>query len=119
MAFPRIRNWTHGPARLRFERMTNAETFKAMHLSGKGFVMPNAWDAGSAILLADAGFHVLGTTSAGIAFSLGKPDFEGSTITREEMLARARQIVEAVPLPANSDLEDGYGEDPEAVAETV
>jgi 2-methylisocitrate lyase-like PEP mutase family enzyme len=85
----------------------------------RGFVMPNAWDAGSAILLAEAGFEAIGTTSAGIAFSLGKPDFEGSTITRDEMLDRARQIVEAVPLPVNGDLEDGYGASPDAVAETV
>lgn len=107
--------------------MTNqsdkALSFKAMHQSGRGFVLPNAWDAGSAILLAEEGFPAIGTTSAGIAFALGKLDFEMPharlALTREEMLRRIREIVEAVPMPVNGDLEDGYGESPEAVAETV
>ncbi|QPC95221.1 isocitrate lyase/phosphoenolpyruvate mutase family protein [Mesorhizobium sp. INR15] len=89
----------------------------------RGFVMPNAWDAGSAIVLADGGVPAIGTTSAGIAFSLGKPDFDirdaRSVLTRQEMFERLRQIVSAVTLPVNGDLEDGYGEGPEAVADTV
>jgi 2-methylisocitrate lyase-like PEP mutase family enzyme len=100
-----------------------ADAFKRLHTSPGGFVMPNAWDAGSAMLLAEAGFAALGTTSAGIAFSLGRPDFDvpdaGQAVTREEMFERIRQIVDAVALPVNGDLEDGYGDRPEAVAETV
>jgi 2-methylisocitrate lyase-like PEP mutase family enzyme len=100
-----------------------AQAFKAMHALSHGFVMPNAWDAGSALVIANEGFAAIGTTSAGIAFSLGRPDFDvpdpSLSVTRDEMLQRARQIVEAVPLPVNGDLEDGYGAEPEDVAETV
>ena len=92
-------------------------------MAERGFVMPNAWDAGSAVVLADGGVSAIGTTSAGIAFSLGKPDFDirdaGSVLTREEMFQRLRQIVDAVVLPVNGDLEDGYGADAQSVAETV
>lgn len=100
-----------------------ARAFKAMHAAPTGFVMPNAWDAGSAILLAEAGFEAIATTSAGIAFSLGKPDYavagSGLGVTREEMLDRIRQLVAAVPIPVSGDLEAGYGDAPEAVAETI
>jgi 2-methylisocitrate lyase-like PEP mutase family enzyme len=85
--------------------------------------MPNAWDAGSAIVLAEAGFAAIATTSAGIAFSLGKPDHAvpgGATpVSRSEMFDRIRQITAAVDIPVNGDLEAGYGEQPEAVAETI
>lgn len=85
--------------------------------------MPNAWDAGSAVLLADAGFDAIATTSAGVAFSLGRPD-HGSTsaaerVPRDVMLSRARSIVSAVAIPVNGDLEDGYGSTPEDVASTI
>ena len=100
-----------------------AETFKALHQSGGGFVMPNAWDPGSAIVLAQEGFPALGTTSAGIAFSLGKCDFQVPDprlgLSRGAMFQCIRPIVEAVPLPVNGDLENGYGDRPETVAETV
>ena len=100
-----------------------AETFKALHHSGRGFVMPNAWDPGSAIVLAQEGFPALGTTSAGIAFSLGKCDFQVPDprfgLNRGAMFQFIRPIVEAVPLPVNGDLENGYGDRPETVAETV
>lgn len=100
-----------------------AQTFQAMHRSGPGFIMPNAWDAGSALILAAAGFKAIGTTSAGIAFSLGKQDY-GVTdaalgVTRAEMFARMREIAEATRLPVNGDLEAGFGDSPQAVAETV
>jgi 2-methylisocitrate lyase-like PEP mutase family enzyme len=98
-----------------------AQAFKALHQSG--FIMPNAWDAGSAKVLAAEGFQALGTTSAGIAFALGKPDYQvgdaGAAVSRNEMFARIRQIVEAVDLPVSADLEAGYGDSPEAVAQTV
>ncbi len=100
-----------------------AETFKALHQSGGGFVMPNAWDPGSAIVLAQEGFPALGTTSAGIAFSLGKCDFQVPDprlgLNRGAMFQCIRPIVDAVPLPVNGDLENGYGDRPETVAETV
>lgn len=85
--------------------------------------MPNAWDAGSAIILAQAGFEAIATTSAGIAFSLGKPDYSvGNSrlaVTREEMFTRMAEIVRAVPIPVNGDLEAGYGDTADAVAQTV
>lgn len=97
--------------------------FLTLHRAERGFVMPNAWDAGTAILFADAGFAAIGTTSAGIAFSLGKPDFGAESahlaVSRDEMLDALRRIVAAVPLPVNADLEAGYGETPEQVADSV
>lgn len=97
--------------------------FADMHRAQRGFVMPNAWDAGSARIMAEAGFAAIGTTSAGIAFSLGRPDFDirdaKAALSRDDMFARVRQIVEAVSVPVNVDLEDGYGSSPETVADTV
>ncbi len=94
-----------------------------MHDPRAGFIMPNAWDAGSARILLDEGFEAIGTTSAGIAFSLGKPDFDvpdpNAGVTREEMFARIRQITDSTNAPVNADLESGYGREPEDVAETV
>lgn len=100
-----------------------AATFAALHSAGSGFLMPNAWDVGSALILADAGFSAIATTSAGIAFSLGRQDY-GVTdrrlaVSRDEMLRRAAEIAAAVPVPVNADLEAGYGDTPEAVAATV
>ncbi|MFZ0217484.1 MAG: isocitrate lyase/phosphoenolpyruvate mutase family protein [Candidatus Dormiibacterota bacterium] len=97
--------------------------FRALHEGGRTFLMPNAWDAGSAILLARAGFDAIATTSAGIAFSLGRPDHVipegGARVARAQMFERVREITAAVDLPVNGDLEDGYGERPEDVAETI
>jgi 2-methylisocitrate lyase-like PEP mutase family enzyme len=98
-------------------------TFRELHAGTTGFVMPNAWDAGSAVILAEAGFAALATTSAGIAFSLGKGDHtlpDGApAVSREQMFERVQQITEATGLPVNGDLEDGYGARPEQVAETI
>ena len=100
-----------------------SQKFQAMHRHGPGFIMPNVWDAGSAMLLAAAGFEAIATTSGGIAFSLGKQDYQVSDaalgVARDEMFARIREIVDAVPLPVNGDLEAGYGDSPDTVAETV
>jgi 2-methylisocitrate lyase-like PEP mutase family enzyme len=97
--------------------------FQTLHTRRPGFVMPNAWDAGSAIILANEGFEAIATTSAGIAFSLGKPDYDVEdarrAVSREEMFDRTRQIVEAVNIPVNGDLEAGYGDTPESVAQTI
>ena len=100
-----------------------ARAFLALHRAKTGFVLPNAWDAGSAILLANAGFPAIATTSGGIAFSLGRPDYHigdpALGVSREAMFARIREIVAAVPVPVSADLEAGYGDAPEAVADTI
>ncbi len=97
--------------------------FKALHAADEGFVMPNAWDAGSAIILTQIGFSAIATTSAGIAFSLGKPDYDipdtKLRVSQDEMFARMQEIVGASSLPVNGDLEAGYGDTPEAVADTI
>lgn len=80
--------------------------------------MPNPWDAGSTRLLASLGFEALATTSAGYAFSVGKRDSFAS-LSRDELIANAAQIVAASDLPVSADLEDGFGRAPEACADTV
>ena len=99
-------------------QVTRAEAFKKLHERTGIFVIPNPWDAGSAKMLAQLGFEALATTSAGLAFSMGRADGEGG-ITREEALNNAHDIVDATPLPVSADLENGYGDDPEACAETI
>ncbi|TWD84411.1 2-methylisocitrate lyase-like PEP mutase family enzyme [Kribbella amoyensis] len=96
-------------------------TFRSLH--SESFVMPNAWDAGSAIVLAEAGFPAIATTSAGIAFSRGLGDHtlpDGApALSREAMFERVAEITAASPVPVNGDLEDGYGPSPEEVATTI
>jgi 2-methylisocitrate lyase-like PEP mutase family enzyme len=99
-------------------QMLKAHAFKALHERPGIFVIPNPWDAGSAKMLANLGFEALATTSAGLAFSLGKSDGEGA-VTREETLENARIIVNSTNLPVSADLENGYGDDPETCAETI
>jgi 2-methylisocitrate lyase-like PEP mutase family enzyme len=99
-----------------------AAAFKALHQRERGFLMLNAWDAGSAVILAREGAEVIGTTSAGIAFSLARPDFDAEArlaLSRELMFDRLRSVVAAVDAPVNADLEHGYGDEPEAVADTI
>ena len=107
---------------MRQNRDATAQAFKRLH-AGAGFIMPNAWDAGSAVILAEQGFAAIATTSAGIAFSLGKPDYSVDNpqfaVARDEMLARIGEIAKAVNVPVNADLEAGYGDSPEAVADTI
>ena len=91
-------------------------TFFELHQSGC-FVVPNPWDMGSARLMAASGAKALATTSAGFAFTLGRPDL--GHVTRDEALHHAEQIVAATPLPVTGDLENGFGDDPAEVAETV
>lgn len=90
--------------------------FRDLHRPGDPFVLANAWDAGSARLLAAMGAAAIGTTSAGHAFTLGRPD---TGVSRDEALAHAEALVAATPLPVSGDLENGYGPAPENVAETV
>ena len=99
-------------------QMTKAEAFKALHDRPGVFAIPNPWDAGSAKLLASLGFEALATTSAGFAFSLGKPDGSGA-VNREEAMGHSRVIVDATSLPVSADLENGFGDEPETCAETI
>src|SRR5947199_570120 len=92
-----------------------ASKFRTMHESGC-FVLPNPWDIGTAIYLEQLGFKALATTSAGFAFSRGKPD---GGVPRDEMLAHIREIVEATTLPVNADFLGGYADEPEDVAANV
>jgi 2-methylisocitrate lyase-like PEP mutase family enzyme len=90
--------------------------FRALHDAPGAFVMPNPWDAGSARLLASLGFDALATSSSAAANTLGRRDYG---LTRDEALAMAREIVDATDLPVSADLENGFGDTPEIVAETV
>ena len=91
--------------------------FQRLHESGT-FLMPNAWNAGSARLFETAGFEAVGTTSAGIAYSLGKADATGA-LSIDEALEETARIAAAISIPVNVDAENGYGESPEAVAECI
>jgi 2-methylisocitrate lyase-like PEP mutase family enzyme len=93
-----------------------ASALLALH-SGPGFVLPNAWDAGSARILEQVGFPAIATTSAGIAWSLGVPD--GELVNRDTMLDHVGRIVAAVNVPVTADLEAGYGDSPAEVGQTV
>jgi len=92
-----------------------AREFLKLHGGSKILVLPNAWDVASARIFEEAGFPAIGTSSAGVAFSLGYPD--GQKIRREEMLAVVRRIAEAVDVPITADVEAGFGSTPEAVAD--
>src|SRR4029077_667229 len=103
---------------VRYSRMNEkAEQLRTLHVSGPMLVLPNAWDAGSARIFVEAGFPALATTSAGIAFSLGYRD--GERIIRGEMLAAVSRITRRIQAPITADMEAGYGQAPDAVAETV
>ncbi|MDN5765156.1 MAG: isocitrate lyase/phosphoenolpyruvate mutase family protein [Humibacillus sp.] len=93
-----------------------AAALLALH-AGAGFVLPNAWDAGSARILEQVGFPAIATTSAGIAWSCGVPD--GQVLDRDRMLEHVGQIVAAVGVPVTADLEAGYGDTPDEVGRTV
>jgi 2-methylisocitrate lyase-like PEP mutase family enzyme len=93
-----------------------ASSFERLHTRPGAFILANAWDAGSACLLASAGFEAIATTSAGFAFSIGKPDrFPG----RESVLQNAADIVRATSLPVSADLRNAFGTDEKAVFETI
>ena len=91
--------------------------FRALHVPGDPFVLANAWDAGSARTLAALGARAIGTSSAAHAFTLGLPD--GARVGRDAALGHASDLVAATALPVSADLENGYGDDPDTVAETV
>lgn len=93
-----------------------AHQFKELHHQEKAFIIPNPWDAGTARLLELLGFSALATTSAGYAFSRGRLD---NTIGIDEMMSHLRDIATATNLPVSADLGNGFGDDPETVAETI
>jgi 2-methylisocitrate lyase-like PEP mutase family enzyme len=91
------------------------QVFAALHERDRAFIIPNPWDVGTARLLAQLGFEALATTSAGYSFSVGQPD---NSVTRAEMMQHAAAIASATDLPVSADLENGFGDSPEIVAET-
>lgn len=92
------------------------QDFLDLHQQGC-FVIPNPWDRGSARMMAALGARALATSSAAHAFTLGRPDMGG--VTRDEALAHAQDLIAATPLPVSGDFENGFGDAPETVAETV
>ncbi len=93
-----------------------ANRFRTLHEGTGAFVLPNPWDVGSARILAGLGFQALATSSAAAANAVGRRDH---ALTRDEMLAHARLIVDATDLPVSADLGKGFGDSPEVVAETI
>ena len=99
--------------------LTQAEkgrSFRALHQRDRAFIIPNPWDLGTARLLEHLGFEALATTSAGYAFSVGQRD---GTIARDQTVAHVASMVSATDLPVSADLENGFGDAPESVAETI
>ena len=90
--------------------------FRDLHRPGRPLLMPNAWDTGSARVLASLGYRALATTSSGFAATLGRLD---GTVTREQALRHAADIVAATALPVSADLENGFADDPDGVAALV
>ena len=95
--------------------MTHHDTFRALHRPGDPFILANAWDAGSARMLAAMGAPAIGTSSAAHAFTLGRAD----GVSRDEALSHAQDLVAAVNVPVSGDWENGFGDAPETCAETV
>jgi 2-methylisocitrate lyase-like PEP mutase family enzyme len=95
----------------------SAQRFLDLHRGDRGpLLIPNPWDAGSARLLESLGFEALATTSSGFAATLARLDY---AVTRDEALEHAAAIVAAVGVPVSADLENGFADDPDDVAETV
>ncbi len=92
-------------------------TFKDLHVKGSPLLMVNVWDSGTAKMMQSMGAKALATSSAAHAYTLGRPD--GGTLSRDEALAHAQDIVAATSLPVQGDFENGFGDTPEDCAETV
>jgi 2-methylisocitrate lyase-like PEP mutase family enzyme len=97
-------------------QIEKAHAFRALHERSGPFVIPNPWDPGSARLLTALGFEALTSTSAGFAFSRGLPDYG---VGRDPILVHIAELVAATDLPVAADLENGFGDDPYTVAETI
>jgi len=93
-----------------------ANRFRELHAGPGAFVIPNPWDVGSARILAGLGFQAMATSSGAAACTLGRRD---GALTRDEAMAHSHSIVEATDLPVSADLEKGFGDEPEIVAETI
>jgi 2-methylisocitrate lyase-like PEP mutase family enzyme len=96
--------------------MSLAERFRELHRPGSPLLMPNAWDAGSAKVIQSLGFQAMATTSGGFAATLGRLD---GSVSREEALEHAAQLVAAVDVPVSADLENCFADEPDGVAETI
>ncbi|MEO6866306.1 MAG: isocitrate lyase/phosphoenolpyruvate mutase family protein [Gemmatimonadaceae bacterium] len=92
------------------------QLFRELHQRVGAFIIPNPWDIGSARLLAKTGFEALATTSSGYAFSVGRQDHG---VSRDEMIAHATELAAATELPLSADLENGFGDAPDVVADTI
>lgn len=92
------------------------QSFHALHERDRAFIIPNPWDIGTARLLAHLGFEALATTSMGYAFSAGQRD---NTVDRDRMMKHVSEIASATDLPVSADLENGFGDMPETVAEAI
>lgn len=97
-------------------QVEKGQVFAALHERDRAFIIPNPWDVGTARLLAQLGFEALATTSAGYSFSMGQPD---NSVGRAEMMMHVAAIASATDLPVSADLENGFGDFPEIVAETI
>jgi 2-methylisocitrate lyase-like PEP mutase family enzyme len=107
---------TAPPAKTPRTAAEKGAAFRALHQREGAFIIPNPYDAGTARLLEHLGFEALATTSSGFAATIGHLD---NTVGRERAIAHSRVIAAATDLPVNGDLEDGFGESPEAAAETI
>ena len=92
------------------------DRFRSLHVPGSPLLLPNPWDAGSARVLASMGFAALATTSSGFAATMGRHD---GSVTRDEAIGHAAAVAAAVDVPVSADLENGFADDPDGVAETV
>ena len=97
-------------------QLEKGRAFRALHERDGAFIIPNPWDVGTARLLAHLGFEALATTGAGHAFSRGQRD---GTLGRDGMMQHVEEIAAATELPVSADLENGFGDDPERIAETI
>ena len=92
------------------------QTFRDLHEQEASFIMPNPWDVGSARILTVLGFKALATTSSGMAFALGLKD---GAVSPDAVLRHCKELVDATPLPVSADLEKGFGDSPQSVADTI
>lgn len=104
------------PTQTHSEQAAKATKFRELHARDRAFIIPNPWDAGSARMLEHLGFEALATTSMGYAFSRARRD---GSLSREETLLYASEVVAESTLPVSADLENGFGDSPETAAETI
>src|ERR1700685_4595452 len=97
-------------------QLEKGRAFRALHQRDSAFIIPNPWDIGTARLLAHLGFEVLATTSMGFAFSAGQLD---NTLSRDKVMRHISEIASATDLPVSADLENGFGDEPKVVQETI